>query len=269
MRHRRTVSPGDRPEVFIASSTEQKDAARALAQLLAECGFRPKCWFDQDVFELGGYTFEALEEINSYVQAAVVVFGEDDESWYHGSLNKRARDNAVLEYGLFSGTHGRQRTLFVRVGEPRLPTDLDGITYASFDPGSPHLGAERIRIWAERLLRPAQNPAVIRSLRGEWLMKWTLSDGSIADEVLSLDEASGRVLTGQRSFNGQPYALTGYCTDDSISLASASEDLESPAALTLFLHAFDTDELRGREVFKAAGGVVSADVVFRRRPKTM
>ncbi|HRY10688.1 MAG TPA: nucleotide-binding protein [Candidatus Nanopelagicales bacterium] len=120
--------PGCR--VFIGSSTEGGGVAQALRlELLKVC--EPVLW-SQDVFEPGGYTLDSLIEEAKRCDFAVLVATPDDGRESRGSSTRVPRDNIVLEFGLFAGILGRQRTFLLATGGAQLPSDTLGLTRLAY-----------------------------------------------------------------------------------------------------------------------------------------
>jgi hypothetical protein len=72
-------------------------------------------------------------ELTGRVQAAAFIFREDDEAVISEESFAVTRDNVVLECGLFTGVLGRRKcAVFVR-GNPRIPSDLKGVTHVRLD----------------------------------------------------------------------------------------------------------------------------------------
>jgi len=78
-----------------------------------------------------------LLAVDSY-DYGVFILTPDDSVESKGQKSKSARDNVLLEYGLFLGTLGRERTFaFIQESESdekrvKLPSDLLGITISRF-----------------------------------------------------------------------------------------------------------------------------------------
>lgn len=123
-----------KPTVFIGSSVEQLEIAYAIQQNLehtCDC----TVW-DQGVFELTSNSLDDLLEVLDRSDFGVFVFGSEDLATIRDETFRTTRDNIVFEFGLFIGRLGKQRTFFVvprKAGDFRLPSDLAGITPASFD----------------------------------------------------------------------------------------------------------------------------------------
>jgi CAP12/Pycsar effector protein, TIR domain len=125
-----------RPLIFIGSSSEGLDIARALqAALYNEA--EPVIW-SQGVFGLSGGTLETLLQESDNFDFAVFILSADDLVVKRGQQGNAARDNVLFELGLFMGRLGRDRTFFVysRTDQLLLPSDLAGVTAASYLPPS-------------------------------------------------------------------------------------------------------------------------------------
>jgi len=88
----------------------------------------------QGVFESGRFFLEALEEAAAKSDFAVFLWTPDDRVSSRGRRQTSARDNVVLETGLFLGTLGRRR-VFILIPEEsgiKVPTDLSGLTYLTY-----------------------------------------------------------------------------------------------------------------------------------------
>ena len=119
-----------RCRVFIGSSSEGKEVARALQyELLPDC--EVVLW-DQGVFEPGQYTLDALIKEAHRCDFAVLVATPDDTRESRGQTGVVPRDNVILEFGLFAGVLGRERTYVLAAGGVSLPTDTLGLTRLAF-----------------------------------------------------------------------------------------------------------------------------------------
>jgi hypothetical protein len=116
-------------KIFLASSRESLNDMHRVAQIVEGLGHVPLPWDSPTAFLPGTYTLNGLIEISRDVDAAVFVFAEDDTIWYRTSELHQARDNVLLEYGLFAGILGPERALICRKGQPKTPSDLEGIIH--------------------------------------------------------------------------------------------------------------------------------------------
>lgn len=125
-----------KPTMFIGSSTEGKDIAETI-QVLLEHEVASTVWH-QGVFALSTSTLETLVESLPEYDFATLVLTADDLVEKRDHAAKAPRDNVIFELGLFMGALGRRRTFVVhsRTDSPMLPTDLAGITTATYEPRS-------------------------------------------------------------------------------------------------------------------------------------
>ena len=118
--------------VFIGSSVEGRDVARNLqAEIGGIC--EVERW-DQSVFEPGGYSLDSLLAVAGRVDFAVMVASADDTVVSRGIETSAARDNIILEFGLFAGVLGRQRVYLLQTEDLKLPTDVLGLTRLPYRP---------------------------------------------------------------------------------------------------------------------------------------
>jgi SAM-dependent methyltransferase len=118
-------------KVFIASSREAKDQGIVpkLVINLSET-FDVIPWYDH--FDAMKFTLENLLEIVNQIDAVVLVFAKDDSRKFRGGDDWVARDNVVLECGLFVYRLGRERVRILSESDVSLPTDLLGLTIDKF-----------------------------------------------------------------------------------------------------------------------------------------
>ena len=123
-----------RPRVFIGSSREGIEVARSIQENLdrtAECSV-----WDQGLFELNEITLQRLLKEVDTSDFGIFVCSADDLATMRGNSYGVARDNVLFELGMFMGCLGSERTFFLipkDTSDLRLPTDLIGITYGTYD----------------------------------------------------------------------------------------------------------------------------------------
>src|SRR5262249_11840697 len=123
-----------RPALFVGSSSEGLRIAQAVqVQLDAAC--EVELW-DQGVFGLTQGTLESLVMAVSRFDFSALVLTAGDLTILRGHERAAARDNVLFELGLFIGSLGRDRTfmLYDRTASLALPSDLAGVTAATFAP---------------------------------------------------------------------------------------------------------------------------------------
>ena len=124
-----------KPLVFVGSSVEGLAVARAIQSEL-QYDFSVEIWNQNTVFGLGTATIEALEEAARRYEYAILIFTGDDQVARRDDSLDVPRDNVVFEAGLFIGSLSRFRCFIVcpRDTNVQLPTDLNGLTVATYDP---------------------------------------------------------------------------------------------------------------------------------------
>lgn len=129
--------------VFMGSSTEAKGFMEEIAEYLEDMDgkrIKPITWNDGEVFLPGRNTIDSLTQMTKNVQAAIFIFSADDKMWNDttkiiNSSSDIVRDNVLFEYGLFLGALNKSRVCFVCKGNPKLASDLKGITYIDGEKG--------------------------------------------------------------------------------------------------------------------------------------
>lgn len=123
-----------RPTVFVGSSSESLSVAEAVQRALDHyCDV--ELW-NQGVFGLMQGNLEALINSLERFDFAILVLNADDLMISRGSERMSARDNVIFELGLFMDNLGRDRTFMIydRTNPPALPSDLAGVTAATYQP---------------------------------------------------------------------------------------------------------------------------------------
>jgi hypothetical protein len=121
-----------KPSVFVGSSAEGLEVARAVQVQLIDTG-DVQLW-NEGVFSLSLGFFESLTQALTRFDFAVLVLTADDVVVSRNIEQRAARDNVLIELGLFTGRLGRDRTFLVsEVGEDvKVPSDLAGVVFATF-----------------------------------------------------------------------------------------------------------------------------------------
>ncbi len=120
----------DQPAVFVSSSTQGLNFARAVRGLLADDA-EITMW-NEGFFEIGRTFIESLVSNVERFDFAILVMTPDDLRIKDGQNELQARDNVIFELGLFMEKLGCSRTFVVqqRLVDLRLPTDLSGVVTA-------------------------------------------------------------------------------------------------------------------------------------------
>jgi predicted nucleotide-binding protein len=119
------------PKAVMVIYGHDTDANEALFTWLERIGLRPKEW-SQLVDSTGSanpYIGEVLEQAFEDAQAVVAFFTPDERvTAMDGSTRRQARPNVLIEAGMALVTHP-ERTVFITLGHPDLPSDLAGRHY--------------------------------------------------------------------------------------------------------------------------------------------
>ena len=127
------MSKERRPRIFVASSTEDLDVARAIeSNLHLSCEMTT---WERQVFAPSHIAIVSLEKMLESQDAAIVVLGHQDVAMVRGKEHRAPRDNVLLELGMFIGKIGRDRTFVIVPSEesPKIPSDLAGLNRLEFD----------------------------------------------------------------------------------------------------------------------------------------
>jgi hypothetical protein len=119
-----------KPRIFIASSSEGLEKARLVKnelESIADC----QIW-NEGFFENNKSSFESLSEGSVLFDFAVLVATKDDKQIKRKVQEQIARDNIILEFGLYVGKLGRNRSFLLKEKGLDLPSDLYGITLPEF-----------------------------------------------------------------------------------------------------------------------------------------
>lgn len=119
--------------VFIGSSSEGLNVAYALQSNLEDDG-EVTVW-TQDVFKPSEFILESLLKELDAADVGIFVFSPDDIVVIRGVEHPAVRDNVIFEVGMYIGRLGRDRCfiVFPRGSNPRLPSDLLGVTMLNYD----------------------------------------------------------------------------------------------------------------------------------------
>lgn len=153
-------------KVFIGSSKEALDKARAIQDLLFEAAgevdtIKVMGWWHDECFPAGQGFMDALEHWIHQTNCAILVATEEDNVTQRGKETFQPRNNIILEYGMFSAVHGRDRTVLAVIGNPQLPSDLDGVMHlklhTSAENSFKEINRGAVLKWFEQVSRNLQN----------------------------------------------------------------------------------------------------------------
>lgn len=125
-----SVSSDNRKSIFIASSSESLDIARAV-----KANFDHEADVDiwnENIFALNKAYLTSLLDRSSFYDYAIIILSKDDKTSTRGEEVWTPRDNALFEFGLFMGRIGPERAFTIAEEGVKLLTDFAGIHIPTF-----------------------------------------------------------------------------------------------------------------------------------------
>jgi Predicted nucleotide-binding protein containing TIR-like domain len=160
-------------KVFLGSSREALEDLRLVASWLEEEKHEPLPWDEPLLFLPGHNTFARLIDISGTVDAAIFLFGEDDQVWYRQDAAVQPRDNVLIEYGLFAGRLGQKRAVVCRKGRSKNPTDLQGIVQVELD--RPQRARLELLGWLRHIAKESEDPMRVELVMQHEVLKRELA----------------------------------------------------------------------------------------------
>lgn len=121
-----------KPRIFIGSSSESVKIAKEVKKNL-EPEYECTIWQD-NFFQLNDSTYHNLVRRAAEFDFGIFIGGKDDRVLRikNGTEKIGARDNVYLEFGLYAGVLGMERTYFFIHNDCGIASDLYGITVLRF-----------------------------------------------------------------------------------------------------------------------------------------
>ncbi|TYW38949.1 TIR domain-containing protein [Vibrio cholerae] len=126
----------EKTKLFIASSVEGLKFAESIKAGLEHSSIRAEIW-TQGVFKANGYPLQQLEDAMDKYDYGLFVMTPDDLVERRGEEFRIARDNVLLELGMFIGCYGKESCFILTPrGEtsPKMPSDMTGFQTIDYDP---------------------------------------------------------------------------------------------------------------------------------------
>jgi hypothetical protein len=159
---------GSRPtrKIFIGSARESLAEAKKVAYWIEGWSKTNKAhlvvnrWDAPGTFVPGQSVWHQLYQRTKESFAAVIIFGRDDKVWSRGKDYKQPRDNALIEFGLFAGGLHPDRVVFCVTGNPKIPSDLEGLVRIDMSSEFINRAEVEIEVWLGKILEiPGVVPA--------------------------------------------------------------------------------------------------------------
>ena len=158
------------PKLFIGSSKKNVEVSNLVAMTLHGKEAWVKVW-DEGVFGMNeSFLHSLLNTVKEYEYAAFVIAG-DDMTTSKDESKPSPRDNVLFESGLFMGALGPNNVFLIydESIEVKIPSDLHGITLASYDGSRIKEGIETVRTACYLISKKIKEQAErFPNLRGKW-----------------------------------------------------------------------------------------------------
>jgi len=150
-----------RLKVFIASSSEAREYAQAIQDVLQTQGHEVVGWWT--AFPAGVPYITSIEKAADVTNAALLVASADDRTIIRGDEVWEARDNIAFEHAYFAAKHGLDRSVLITFKDKpaKLPSDVAGVAHLQLLRKKKkdmvqfvELNRQTIQNWAARLARP-------------------------------------------------------------------------------------------------------------------
>lgn len=196
-----------KPSLFIGSSSEALPVAEAAQRAMRHVA-DVTIW-TQGVFGLNRTAFETIVNTAKYYDYAVFIMSEDDDLLLRGSEQKAVRDNVIFELGFFCAALGTSRCFFMipkSSNKFRIPSDLSGVMYASYDLSS-HKGNidPAIGSACSEIISEIRSPG---PLTGDWNIFIEGYDHSEPNGVFSIIHAGSKVTASLSLLKGRTGEFT-------------------------------------------------------------
>jgi hypothetical protein len=123
-------------DVFLGYCSRANSAAEGIRDYLEKRGYSVLDWA-RDFKPAGTTILQQIERAASRCRCAVFLFTKDDELERNAkgkaSFDAIPRDNVLLEAGYFTQARGKERVAIVREEGAKMPADLGGVIYLSFE----------------------------------------------------------------------------------------------------------------------------------------
>jgi hypothetical protein len=141
-------------QVFLGSSQEASKHMDMVAAWLEDEGLVPIPWEEPGLILPGSDLMRQIlaKARSSEFAAAAFIFADDD---LLNDGQTQPRDNVLIEYGAFAAALGEENTIIIRVGNPKVASDLRGTVY--IDLNKKFKAKEQLRPWAKKIRTKKRN----------------------------------------------------------------------------------------------------------------
>lgn len=153
--------------IFIGSagSPSSLEIAKKIAKVLELIGASVTIWNQENVFPIGVITIENIINISKNFHGGLFIFNKDDQITPIEDQIYTARDNVIIEAGIFIGALGKEAVAICKVSGVKKISDLDGLTYLRYEPNDIPSMYNKLESWLERIpynnVKPNVKPTVL------------------------------------------------------------------------------------------------------------
>ncbi len=228
-----------RPKVFVGSSSEAKNVVDAFAQVLQDDA-RVIPWWLAPQFEPSKSTLESLSRAVDEYDFGLFILSPSDTITSRGVTGKSARDNVILELGLFLGALGSDRTFAAiqradsDADRVKLISDLAGIHTPQFSNASADDLISSVNIAAEPIRRAIKE-------HGRYMPRIALIKGwhwanDLPDKPLSVTVRTSEIKQRKDKFKGKSLVLVARKRDQTVNWEEDPQIVRSaPRKITPYL----------------------------------
>lgn len=136
-------------KIFVGSSKEHLYIAEHLASIIEDLDYEHLLW--TKLFKPTEITFSKIMDLDKEVDGGIFVLAPDDEIISSKGADFTPRDNVLIEAGILFGKLGMSHVALCRVGNAKIASDLNGITYIPYDPKKELALKKQIAEWLDKL----------------------------------------------------------------------------------------------------------------------
>lgn len=150
-------------KIFIGSagSSSSLEIAKQMAKVLELIGASVTIWNQETVFPIGTITIENIINISKKFDGGLFIFNKDDQIKKDEDQIYIARDNVIIETGIFIGALGKEAVAICKVPGVNKISDLDGLTYLRYEPNDIPSMYNKLHSWIDRIPDNNVKPSVL------------------------------------------------------------------------------------------------------------
>ncbi|MBW0436025.1 nucleotide-binding protein [Leptospira yasudae] len=159
-----------KPKFFCASSGESKSFAENLKDKINE--FCEVDLWTENFFGKHDFPIDTLIEKRNQYDGGIFLFFEDDKVISRKKRYFSARDNVILEYGIFLSAIGRKNCLIIHPPNIKIPSDIKGLytLELKLKRGTKDIDLDSIAKEISDFIKDKTG-----KLNGDWIQNWVVN----------------------------------------------------------------------------------------------